>query len=353
MTESGSSSAAEAQAKAQASGHAATRPVAVVLLGDVMTDLVARLDGPLVAASDSPARISVEGGGAAANTASWLAGLGARAVLLGRVGHDAAGRAAADGLRATGVETRFATDPDRPTGTVIVLVEPGGERTMVPDPGANAALDERDLPTDAFVRGAHLHLSGYTLLRPGSRDAGLAALRLARDAGMTASVDAASVGPLKAVGADRFLAWIDGVDVLFANRAEAVCLAETDSVRGEVGVGLDDDGDDDDDDDDDGDVRAAARVLSECCGLVVVKLGARGALGRTAGGAFERVDAVGLAPGAAVDTTGAGDAFAAGFLHAWLGHTPLRAALGAGCVLAARAVTSVGARQNTATTRTG
>ncbi len=315
-----------------ADGPEPVRQVTVVLLGDVMTDLVARLDGPLVPASDRQARISVEGGGAAANTASWLARLGARAVLLGRVGDDAAGRAAADGLTAAGVEVRFAVDPEHATGTVIVLVEPSGERTMVPDPGANGALGPGDLPAEVFVPGAHLHLSGYTLLRAGSREAGLAALRRAREAGMTVSVDAASAGPLQAAGADRFLAWIDGVDVLFANRAEAACLAGA-GMRGEVGSGPDED-----------DVHEVARVLSERCGLVVIKLGSHGAAGRPAGGVFERVGAVALASGTALDTTGAGDAFAAGFLHAWLGRAPLRAALGSGCSLASRAVASVGAR---------
>ncbi len=302
----------------------------VVLLGDVMTDLVARLEGPLVPASDSPARITAEGGGAAANTASWLAGLGTRAVLLGRVGDDDAGRAAADGLRAAGVEVRFALDPRRATGTVIVLVEPGGERTMVPDPGANDALTEQDLPADVFERGAHLHLSGYTLLKPGSRDAGLAALRMARAAGMTVSVDAASAGPLRTVGAGRFLAWIEGTDVLFANRPEAAYLAG----HADADVDVDADGDPD----------AAADVLSRHCGLAVVKLGPDGALGRSAHGASEHADALRLAAGTVVDSTGAGDAFAAGFLHAWLTGLPLADALRSGCTLAARAVSAVGAR---------
>jgi sugar/nucleoside kinase (ribokinase family) len=311
----------------------------VVLLGDVMTDLVARLEGPLVPASDSPAQITVEGGGAAANTASWLAGLGARAVLLGRIGDDAAGRAAADGLRAAGVEVRLAVDPRLATGTVVVLVEPGGERTMVPDPGANAALAVRDLPADVFVPGTHLHLSGYTLLKPGSRDAGLAALRLAREAGMTTSIDAASVGPLATVGARRFLDRIDGVDILFANRQEAVFLTAV-FLTGTAAKT---------------DAEAAARVLAERCALAVVKLGADGALavGRAlkeakdepiVADAYEHVDAVALDPDAALDSTGAGDAFAAGFLYGSLTGLPLADALRAGCSLAARAVVAVGAR---------
>lgn len=299
-------------------------PHTVVLLGDVMTDLLARLDGPLVPASDSPARITAEGGGAAANTASWLVGLGVRAVLLGRVGDDPAGRSAADGLRAAGVEVRFAIDPVLATGTVIVLVEPGGERTMVPDPGANAALTMQDLPTEAFTRGAHLHLSGYTLLKPGSRAAGLAALDLARAAGMTVSVDVASVGPLCTVGAYRFLDWIDGIDVLFANRSEAAFLATGDAA--------------------DDDPQVTTAILARRCGLAVVKLGADGASARGPAGVFEHADAVRLDPHAAVDSTGAGDAFAAGFLHGWLTGLPTADALRSGCALAARAVSAIGAR---------
>lgn len=328
------------EAAHQAAATAATGPPTVVLLGDVMTDLVARLAGPLVPASDSPARISVEGGGAAANTASWLASLGARSVLLGRIGDDAAGRAATNGLHAHGVETRFAIDRQRPTGTVIVLVEPGGERTMVPDAGANEALSGDDLPYDVFTAGAHLHLSGYTLLRPGSREAGLAALDLAREAGMSTSVDAASVGPLETAGAERFLHWIDGVDVLFANQPEARTLASaahsapppipaTDQSPATIhrlnSV-------------------SAARAIAEHCGLAVVKLGAFGALACSSTGDYEYMDAVPLGVDAAIDSTGAGDAFAAGFLRQWLTTASLADALRSGCVLAAQAVRMVGAR---------
>ncbi|MBS2963772.1 carbohydrate kinase family protein [Actinocrinis puniceicyclus] len=313
---------------------------AVVLLGDVMTDLVARLDGPLVPAGDSPARISVEGGGAAANTAAWLAGLGVRTVLLGRVGDDAAGRSATGALRAAGVETRFAVDRERPTGTVIVLVEPGGERTMVPDAGANAALAAEDLPTQVFRRAAHLHLSGYTLLRPGSRGAGLAALGLARAAGMTVSVDAASAGPLEAAGAARFLSWIGGIEILFANLPEARTLARASqgpstAVTAAVGSSPLVHG---------AQPRTIGSVLTEHCRLAVVKLGAEGALACTSGGECEHVGAVPLDPGAAVDSTGAGDAFAAGFLRAWLAGRPVGDALRSGSALAARAVSGVGAR---------
>lgn len=310
----------------------------MVLLGDVMVDMLARLEGPLMHGSDSPARITAHGGGAAANTAGWLVEAGARATLIGRVGSDAAGRSIEADLRKAGVDVRFTADPDLATGVVMVLVDPDGERTMIPDAGANASLRAAHLPREVFRAGAHLHLSGYTLLKPQSRAAGLAALELARGSGMTVSVDAASAGPLASVGPRRFLDWIAGADLLFANRQEALLLAGVADPP-----------------------HAAARILAAHVGTAVVKLGAAGALAQRSDGAFAHVtadteagrespvvssaepDAAGLdAPD--LDTTGAGDAFAAGFLVAWLGAAPLEAALTAGAALAARAVRTPGGR---------
>ena len=116
----------------------------VVVLGDVMVDVVARLVGPVAPGSDSPARVAFQGGGQAANTAAWLAVAGARVALVGRVGADAAGRDAVDELGALGVETRLAVDSERSTGTCVVVVAPDGERTMFPDAGANDACARDD-----------------------------------------------------------------------------------------------------------------------------------------------------------------------------------------------------------------
>ena len=294
----------------------------IIVVGDLMVDVLAQLRGPLVPASDSPGRISMRGGGSAANTACWLAADGAEALFVGCVGDDMAGREEAESLRSYGVRTALKVDPSRPTGTVVVLVDPAGERTMVPDSGANSALTPLDLPTAEFLPGRHLHLSCYTVLNPESRAAGIAALELARHSGMTTSVDVASAGPLAAVGPDRFLDWIGNPFMLFANRDEAAVL-----------TGIDDD------------PVAATRALTELCDQVVVKLGAAGVVRHDA--LFDRtirVSAVELKPGELVDTTGAGDAFAAGYLAAWMRDADPEEALGAGCRLAADAIRKVGGR---------
>ena len=114
----------------------------------------------------------------AANVAAWLARAGVEVTLIGRVGDDAMAEVALSGL--DGVHLHVTRDPERSTGTCVVLVAPGGERTMLPDPGANDALAATDLPE---FDGDILHVSGYALLRPGSRAAALEAIERARDAG--------------------------------------------------------------------------------------------------------------------------------------------------------------------------
>jgi ribokinase len=272
----------------------------IVVLGDVMCDVVACHDGPLAVGSDTRSQIVMRPGGSGASVAAWLAYAGVPVALIGRAGRDAAAEIALRGLE--GVDVRVARDDDRPTGTCVVLVAPGGERTMLPDPGANDALMIEDLPADLFDGPEVLHVAGYMLLRPGSSAAALAALERARDAGMRVSVDPSSAAPLRADPA--FLARARPVDLLLPNELEHAALGQLDGVR-----------------------------------ELVVTLGAGGARW-TDGVAHAAVPAVPLDD--VRDTTGAGDAFAAGFLSAWPG--PPEAALAAGTRLAAEAIARHGAR---------
>jgi sugar/nucleoside kinase (ribokinase family) len=290
----------------------------VVVVGDLMTDTVAHAMLALARGSDTPASVSMHGGGSGANIAAWMAADGGDVAFVGRRGADIAGRNRDMELMGYGVDARLVMDPERPTGTCVVMVTHKGEGTMLSDPGANAALSPDDLPHDLFVPGAHLHVSGYTLLSEGGRSAGLAALDYSRRAGMTASVDAASAAPLERVGAEPFLELSSGAILLFVNVAQAKVLTGRD------------------------DAEAAARVLTAWYPQVVVKMGAEGALFYANGRPPVRVPAPPV--DRFIDGTGAGDAFTAGFIPAWLDKKPPGEALGSGCRLAAHALGLIGAR---------
>ena len=196
----------------------------VVVIGDLMTDAVAHATLPLARGSDTPASVTMHGGGSGANIAAWMAADGGDVAFVGRRGADIAGRNRDMELMGYGVDARLVMDPERPTGTCVVMVTHKGERTMLSDPGANAALSPDDLPHDLFVPGAHLHVSGYTLLSEGARAAGLAAIDYARRTNMTASVDGASAAPLERAGAEPFLELSAGAVLLFVNADQAKVL---------------------------------------------------------------------------------------------------------------------------------
>ena len=269
--------------------------MSLVVLGDVMIDVVARVDGPLARGSDTAAHIRFTGGGSGANVAAWAASIGTPVALACRVGDDERGRVAVDELLAAGVEVHPGRDRNLPTGTCVVLVDSEGERTMLPDPGAN---DTPAVVPDALLRpGCHLHVIGYALVRPGARPGALAAIERARAAGMTVSLDPSSWALVRP-------GVFPDADLLLPNEDEARAL---------------------------GPVEARE---------VVTKLGARGARWTDGRETIE----VPAEPVAVVDTTGAGDAFAAGLLSARLRGAGPREALEAGCHLAARAVAQTGAR---------
>ena len=291
----------------------------VVVVGDLMTDTVAHATAPLARGSDTPATVTMHGGGSGANIAAWLAVDGAEVAFVGRRGADIAGRNRDMELMGYGVDARLVMDPERPTGTCVVMITHKGDNTMLSDPGANAALSPDDLPRDLFTPGSHLHVSGYTLLNAGSRQAVLASMSYAKRAGMTISVDGASSAPLGRVGAEPFLQFTDGATLIFVNPAE-----------GQVLTGRED-------------PSQAARVLNAWYPHVVMKLGADGAM-MYAGGRPDPIRVSALPVERIVDGTGAGDAFIAGFLPPWLDKKPAGEALASGCRLAASALGLVGAR---------
>src|SRR5260370_2889739 len=135
----------------------------VVVIGDLMTDTVAHAMLPLAKSSDTPATVTMHGGGSGANIAAWLAVDGGEVAFVGRRGADIAGRNRDMELMGYGVDARLVMDPDRPTGTCVVMAPHKRDRPMLSAPGPTPALSPEDLPKDLFTPGSHLHMSAYTL----------------------------------------------------------------------------------------------------------------------------------------------------------------------------------------------
>ena len=287
----------------------------ILVVGDVVDDIVVRPLGSVNAASDTDAEIRRTAGGSAANVAAWLGHLGADARFVGRAGVEGAARHRA-ALTAYGVDARVTPDPDAETATIVLNLDPLGERTMFVDRAANARLSPADLPTAALDGVGWLHLTGYSFFDDAVRPAVLDLLARARAAGCGVSVDPSSAGFLERCGADAFLGWVADVDLLLPNLLEGRFL-----------TGLQE-------------PDAIVSALAERFPAVVLTLGAAGAVLADAGGT-SRVTA---APADVLDTTGAGDAFAAGFLSVWTTEPDASAALAAGAGAAARAISVLGAR---------
>jgi sugar/nucleoside kinase (ribokinase family) len=295
----------------------------ILVVGDVVTDILAVHSGQVAVGSDTAARISITGGGSAANTAAWLARLGADVDLVAVAGIDVAGDDRLAELMASGVGCACVRrTAERPTGSIIVLVQ-DSERSFLCDRGANHGLapSDVDFALASFDDIVHLHLSGYTLLDESTRAAGRHALAAAAVRGLTTSVDAASAAPLDRVGGQTFLEWVHGTDIVLANLDEAHALLDDKSASpDDLARGL----------------ATAARRLA------VVKLAAAGAVWADGDGEVVRSEAA-PAP-VVVDSTGAGDAFAAGLLSAWLHGAEPQEALRAAARLGAESVGIVGGR---------
>ena len=271
----------------------------IVTLGDVMLDVIVRLEEPLARGGDVRAATRAGAGGQAANVAAWAAALGADARCVAKRGDDAAGGLVAQELRARGVELVGPVAPAG-TGVVVSLVEEG-ERSLASDRGVAPSLEPDELDAAWFACDV-LHLSGYALLREPIARAALLAARFAREAGARLSVDVAAWTEIRRFGPVEFRALLDELapDVLFATEAEWELLG-------------------------------AAYLTAPTS---VLKRGARGVTVLTD---ETRLDFAALET-EVVDSTGAGDALAAGFL---LGGS-LEEAARRGLEAAARCVAKVG-----------
>jgi sugar/nucleoside kinase (ribokinase family) len=285
----------------------------VLVIGDVMTDVIVRPEGPLAARSDRRAAIRFEPGGSAANQAAWLASFGVAVDFVARVGADDR-EAETIRLARAGVTPHLAGDPDHPTGRLVALIDPTGERSFFTDRGANESLAASDVPDSLIAGAALIHLSGYSFFAPSPRAAVTDVMR--RAGGKPVSVDPGSAEFLREVGPENFFRWTRGAALLMPNADEAEMLTGS------------------------ADPEAQAARLAALYPLVILKRGAEGALA-VEGGRRWRIAAPKVE---AVDATGAGDAFAAGFLTARLEGADVEAALGRAVAAGAKATTRIGGR---------
>jgi sugar/nucleoside kinase (ribokinase family) len=276
----------------------------VLVLGDLVLDVVLRASTSIESGTDVPGRVEIRQGGSAANVARWLARLGAKSHLVCAVGRDGAGRSLVAQLRRDDVTVRAVRVAGHRTGRIGVLVAPNGERSFVADRRAATRMEPQDLKPEWFDGVELLHLPAYSLLVEPLGSAAVRAVELTRARGARGArvaIDLASVGPLLAHGRR------EARDLVMRLRPDLVFATETEA---EALLGRNSD------------------ALLDLAPVAVIKRGPRGAR------VFARVDHgqpegqgepepplrfdIATTPVPVEDTTGAGDAFDAGFIHGWL-----------------------------------
>ncbi len=199
----------------------------VCTLGDLLLDVIVRLESPVAGDDDTTARTRVGAGGQAANVAAWVAALGEQARFVGKRAGDPTGRLVEEELRSRDVDL-VGPVVEGSNGVVVSLVGPDGDRTMASDRGVSPLLRPDELEMRWFLGCGWLHLSGYSLLRSPIDEAGAKAAGAVRALGGKVSVDLASASLIRGYGSDRLLARLRllEADVVFANDDEVAAIGD-------------------------------------------------------------------------------------------------------------------------------
>jgi len=305
----------------------------IIGVGSPIVDLLAQVSEEFIAGIDgdkggmelvSPAQIEallkkvpgapvVAPGGSAANTTFALAKVGVPAAFLGKLGEDELATGYRDAFSALGGDTaRFKSTDIAPTARCLSLVTPDSERTMRTELGAAATLSPNEVTAEDFAGCALAHIEGYLLFNPALAEK---VLSTAKAAGCTVSLDLGAFEVVRAAG-DKLPALLEQfVDIVYANEDEAEAFTGSK------------------------DPAAALDALGKLCDIVAVKLGAEGAL---IDGHGERVTIAPRKASQVIDTTGAGDFWAAGFLYGYLHGLPLQIAGSMGSLFGAEVVQHMG-----------
>ena len=287
----------------------------VLIAGDVIDDIVVTPLDALTRDSDTTSHIRHTPGGSAANQASWLASRGVAVRFVARVGAADVDRHRSE-LESFGVEAVLIPDDDAPTGTIVVLLDADGNRTMFTDRGANLRLSAADLSPSLLDGVDAVHINGYALFADEPRSAMTALVGEALRRDIVVTVDPCSSAYIEKLGASTFLACTLGA---------TVCLPNLDEGRALTGC------------------TEPVDVLSflrDHYPVVALKLGSGGVLVSERG----RVEMIPSVASSVIDPTGAGDAFCAGFLASWLAGNSAGDAAREGSALAAQAVALLGGR---------
>jgi len=282
----------------------------IATLGDLLEDVVVWPSGPMRTGTDTPATIHRRRGGSAANVAAAVAHLGQPVRFIGSVGDDEIGTRLVAELAGRGVDVKAKRVKGASTGAIVVGVDPDGERSFFTDRGASTALER---VKRSWLDGVTaLHVPAYSFTVEPLASATIDAVWRVRAAGGEISIDTSSSGALRDMGTERFLELMADLepDVVLANREEAALL-------GFDGAGC------------------------KGAGLTIVRSGSEPTVVVTESG---KVEEIGVPPvEVVVDTTGAGDAFAAGWLVARAADAEVSEAVRRGHAVAARVLATPGA----------
>jgi sugar/nucleoside kinase (ribokinase family) len=290
-------------------------PSRIVVFGDVIDDVVVVPHGTIRPDTDTVSSIRQRAGGSAANAAAWMGSLGATVDFVGMVGRDDVDRHSAL-LVSAGVTPHLIGDPELPTGAIVVIVD-GERRTMLTDTGANAHMTPDAVSDELLAAATLVHFTGYSLFSAPDHVAIRSLIDRAARLGVEVSVDPGSAGFIADFGVRRFLDAVAGAGLIFPNLEE-----------GRVLTGLED-------------AEEIVARLGESFAIVALTLDTDGVVLGWRGHPIRRVDAV---TSNIIDPTGAGDAFAAGFLTEWVRSRDAFAAARAGARAGALAVATIGGR---------
>ncbi|MCI5046448.1 MAG: adenosine kinase [Aquisalinus sp.] len=313
-----------------------TKDLAAV--GNAIVDVLAHCDDDFLVANDIPkggmVLIGAEhalniykamgetteiAGGSAANSTACLASLGGSAAFIGKVGQDRLGEAFRQSLEDTGVS--FVTEPmtdHTPTGRCLINVTPDAERSMMTFIGAAEHVSEADIDETVIASAAVTYFEGYLFEQPVARAAMVKACEIAKANGRKTAITLSDSGCVERQKSN-FLSFItEHVDIVFANEEEAKMLADT--------LVFDD----------------APKLLNGLAPYLALTRSEKGSVVVGPDGTAEAVEAI--KPAQLVDTTGAGDGYAGGFLYGFVRDMPLATCASLGSLAASEVISHMGPR---------